>query len=391
MPAALRCLAVGLLAAALLPAAAVGATVEVDSNVPLLRITGDPVADRITVEQTPTDYIVTRAGGNLSSMSCAPAPGGFSCPRQASIAVDLLGGDDTLATARVTDPISVFGGDGADTLSGGGGSDVLAGGAGDDTLNGLAGADDYFGQDGDDTIESTDGVAERLSCGAGNDQVHNDFIDILAECERGIDGDHDGFSSAVDCNDAAANIFPGAPEVFDNGVDENCDGRDNTNLDRDGDGFPRPVDCDDGNARIRPNALEIRGNSVDENCDRRAEPFAQLAAVVSNRWSVARRFTRLRTLIVHNAPKGAKVVFRCRGRGCPIKRARRRAVPRELARVVLHRGFARARLRPGTRLQLTITAAETIGRTYTYTVQRGALPTSRTVCRAPGQKKGQAC
>jgi hypothetical protein len=26
----------------------------------------------------------------------------------------------------------------------------------------------------------------------------NDFVDILAECERGIDGDVDGFGSAVD-------------------------------------------------------------------------------------------------------------------------------------------------------------------------------------------------
>ena len=78
----------------------------------------------------------------------------------------------------------------------------------------------------------------------------------------------------------AANIFPGAPEVFDNGVDENCDGRDNPNLDRDRDGFPQPADCDDGNAKIHPGAREIRGNKVDENCDRRAAPFAQLDAVM---------------------------------------------------------------------------------------------------------------
>ena len=142
-------------------------------------------------------------------------------------------------------------------------------------------------------------------------------------------------------------IFPGAPEVFDNGVDENCDGRDNPNLDRDADGFAQPADCDDGNAAIRPNALEIRGNPFDENCDRRADPFAQLAAVVSNQWAVARTFARLRTLVVHNAPKGARIVLTCKGRGCPFKKARRRTVARELQRIVLHRGFRRARLRVG--------------------------------------------
>ena len=64
---------------------------------------------------------------------------------------------------------------------------------------------------------------------------------------------------------------------------------------------------------------------------------------------------------------------------------------RNLAKVVLHRGFRRARLRPGARLRLTITARETIGRTYTYTVERDALPESRIVCRAPGAKRRRAC
>jgi hypothetical protein len=250
--------------------------------------------------------------------------------------------------------------------------------------------DDYFGEGGEDTIEARDGAAERLSCGAGNDEARNDFVDIIAECERGVDGDGDGFSSSVDCNDGASRIFPGAFETFENGVDEDCDGRDNVNLDRDGDGFPRPVDCDDGNGGIRPGAREVRGNAVDENCDNRAVPFARLATVVSNRWVVADGFTRLVALVVRNAPRGARIVLRCDGRGCPIGRPRRRTVRRDLTKVVLHSGFPRARLRPGARLRLSITAPETIGRIYTYTVERGALPDSRIVCRPPG-KQGRRC
>jgi hypothetical protein len=291
----------------------------------------------------------------------------------------------------VADTVSVAGGAGNDDLGTSGGNDVLAGGPGNDILTGNSGLDEYFGETGDDVIEARDGRPERISCGAGTDEAHNDFVDIIAECERGIDADRDGFSSAVDCNDGAANVFPGAPEVFDNGIDENCDGRDNPNLDRDADGFPQPGDCDDGNRAIRPSALEVRGNAVDENCDRHADPFAQLGAVLTNQWVVTPRFARLTALVVHNAPKGARTVLSCKGRGCPFKKARRRTVSRELQRVVLHRAFRRARLRFGTRLKLAITAPETVGRTYTYVVKRGVLPTKTIVCRAPGEARGQSC
>jgi hypothetical protein len=102
-------------------------------------------------------------------------------------------------------------------------------------------------------------------------------------------------------------------------------------------------------------------------------------------------FARLQKLVVHNAPRGARVVLRCKGRSCPSKRPLRRRVKSVLSRVVLHRSFRRSRLRPGTKLTVTITAAETIGRTYTYVVRRGSAPDSTVVCRAPGERKGRRC
>jgi hypothetical protein len=399
MRCALRCIAAALLATALVPASALGAaTIEVEGQLALVRVLGDGAVDRITVEQTASEYIISREGAGLTSFDCteidAPPPETrFSCPRapQSGLAVDLGAGDDRLVTTRVTDPIGVFGGLGDDDLQGGGGTDVLAGGPGDDTLNGQGGVDHYFGQAGNDTIESTDGIAEQVSCGADADRVHNDYIDIIAECETGIDGDGDRFSSAVDCNDANPAIFPGAREALENGVDEDCDGRDNVNLDRDGDGFPVPADCNDANASIRPGAVETKGDAVDENCDSRAEPFALLRALVLNNWRVARSITTLRLLEVRNAPLGARIEFRCTGASCPIKRPVVRTVPRDLAPIPLDRSFRRARLRSGTKLTITITAAGTVGRTFTYSVKRNELPSVRVTCRAPDESRSRPC
>lgn len=43
---------------------------------------------------------------------------------------------------------------------------------------------------------------------------------------RYTDLDMDGFNSSVDCDDMDASIYPGAPEIANNGIDEDCDGED---------------------------------------------------------------------------------------------------------------------------------------------------------------------
>jgi hypothetical protein len=387
------------IAAAVSPAGArANATIQFNPagglHLSLVQVVGDAANDQLTITESSANFKFARVGGGLSlgtdpltNQCTLDVPTGVvTCPKAPSISIDLGAGDDRLSQVGLATPVLATGGPDNDVLTGGTGNDVLTGADGADTLTGNQGIDEYFGEGGDDTINAFDGVAERISCGAGDDHARNDPIDIIAACEAGIDGDGDSFASFVDCNDAQPAIHPGAVDIVENGVDENCDGADARNLDRDADGFPIPADCNDANAAIHPGALEIRGNAVDENCDSRAQGFALLRSLVSTNWAIGRSFTQLRTLTVRNAPAGARIAAQCTGRGCPFKGTKRASVPRDLAPISLRRLFGNAKLRRGARVTVNVTAPEFVGRTYVYRIKLGELPATSILCTPPGEE-----
>jgi len=291
----------------------------------------------------------------------------------------------------------IVGGSGGDTLTGSDAGNVIDGRAGNDSITGGGGQDTVVGGDGDDTLRARDGLRDSLDCGGGNDIAVGDQIDIATDCETQDlsadlvpDFDGDGHAKPADCNDTNAAIHPGATEVADNGIDENCDGVDDVNLDRDADRSARPADCNDNAALVHPGAAEIPGNGVDEDCSGLADPYPRITATVVNGFTAFGSYTRVDTLKVKGIPSGATVTVTCSGGGCPKKGFRRR-LTRRAALLDVRRTYRSARLRSGARLELRITRPRYIGRVVRFTMRRGALPKAASLCLPPGRTKPEAC
>jgi hypothetical protein len=90
------------------------------------------------------------------------------------------------------------------------------------------------------------------------------------------DGDGDGYDADTaggsDCDDGDPSINPGAVDVADDGIDQDCDGNDSvsTGTDADGDGFDSVAsggtDCDDSDPAVNPDALDIGQDGIDQDC-----------------------------------------------------------------------------------------------------------------------------
>lgn len=128
---------------------------------------------------------------------------------------------------------------------------------GDGYVGGEQGADC---DDEDDSIhpfatERTDGIDEDCDGRVDNGTV-------------AYDDDGDGFTEQQgDCNDANVNQAPKVTEVPYDGIDQDCNGRDLSDIDQDGyDGGANGSDCNDQSASIHPRAVETC-NNLDDNCD----------------------------------------------------------------------------------------------------------------------------
>ena len=142
------------------------------------------------------------------------------------------------------------------------------------------------GEDCDDGVSYSYPGAAEICDGLDNDcdkEVDEDAVDMTTWYG---DSDGDGYgdansammscdepegyvSSNSDCNDDADSAYPGGTEIPYDGLDNDCDGDDLTDVD--GDGYDADItggdDCDDEDSNINPASEDIAGDGLDQDCD----------------------------------------------------------------------------------------------------------------------------
>ncbi len=174
-------------------------------------------------------------------------------------------------------------------------------------------------------------------------------------------------------------------------------------IDVDRDGVSPPADCDDNNAAARPGAIEVPGNAVDEDCV--GGPAAAIGRIVSgvDYYFDARnpKFTKVDQLVVKDLIAGSTVQVTCKGKGCRFS-SKKKTFAKATAKFDARRYFnftkktkkkkrkIVSRLKAGTKIELRITAPNTIGKVVTFTTLKGKRPTLVVTCLPVGATTPQA-
>ncbi len=275
-------------------------------------------------------------------------------------------GDDALAGGPTDDEIFALAG-----------NDRIAAGAGDDSLSGGPGADDLAGGPGQDAVSYADHAAvvvtiDDLANDGGpmeQDNVQTDIEDVFGspgpDRLEGTAG-----ANTLDGGAGADTLIAGGGEdsVFGGEGDDRIEARD---------GLADSVDCGAGSDVA---VVDRRDAVVDCETVESENVVAPADGTVRHYWSVYRDFTKVTELtILDPAPARATIEIRCHGGGCPY--ADRRVRVRARARLdVLDGRLARARLKPGARIEVWIVARGRGGKVVRFSIADKELPGRARLC-----------
>jgi streptogramin lyase len=159
--------------------------------------------------------------------------------------------------------------------------------------------------------------------------------------------------------------------------------------DIDGDGYAAAVDCNDRVASIYPGAPEIAGDHVDQDCDGADEVLPRFfPRVVAYFTSHRDQWSRFTHLVVEDVPAGARLQLACSGRGCRFQ-TWKTTVAHPADRLDLLKRLMRSRLAHNAVLELRMTLPGHIGTVVRWKV--GPPPKPAVTCLVPGASKDTRC
>jgi hypothetical protein len=208
----------------------------------------------------------------------------------------------------------------------------------------------------------------------------NDSADACPDQARGSNG------SASGCPARPAKLADGDGDGVPDGSDH-CPGVKATN-DPDFDGCDPVVVTNNGNNGNT-------GSSGNTGNTGGTTTIGVIPTTVTNRWLAFPAFTQAKNLSVNNVPAGATILVTCKTKkpkqqkkGCPYKSKR---VTSSFARAKLNllKPFKKKKLPVGTKITVTVTAPNAIGKRISFTVRKRAVPQVGTLCLPPGGKPGK--